>query len=690
MKRKLAIASYNWKTSAFLESLIGSIFGEYVDIETYSIKEKTIEAGIMADLIVISSFTVFEEVKKYVKNDAEIIISNYTLTKEGFGHIKNLPSGTKAMLVNLNAKVCMETITLIYQLGCRGISLVPVYPGLIDLPDISLAITPGETKIVPEKVKAIIDIGERVLDMNTIADIAVKLNLQRVLNNPVVKKYFDEIMPVSYGLEKTLGENISLNSQQNILLEILEQGIIIINSIGVILACNESAEKMLNISGEEAVGKNYVKIIPQIQFNEVLESLSPTRSQLVKVNDIALELSIFPITSEKVPYGAVAILNRFTEVEKKQHKLRAQLLNRGHLAKYTFDDILGKSEAICQCKSIAKRMADSEAAVLITSESGTGKELFAQGIHNASKRNEYQFVAINCAALSESLLESELFGYEGGAFTGAKKEGKLGMFELAHNGTLFLDEIGDMPLILQARLLRTLQEKTVMRLGGENVINVNVRIICATNKDLKELVAQNKFRNDLYYRISVLPLSIPPLRERKDDIMILADSFKKEYDASFRLNEEAKKKMQQYDWPGNVRELRNYMEYFSNIGKPVIEVGDLPFHNKKEVEHRVLSKNTRPHGESGINELFKRNTKDLDSYIIILKLLEYSYESRIKIGRRGLSTLASEEGVYLSEQEIRSILLKLESYGFVEISKGRAGTKITAAGRQVLNEACME
>ncbi|WDC84728.1 sigma 54-interacting transcriptional regulator [Caloramator sp. mosi_1] len=190
--------------------------------------------------------------------------------------------------------------------------------------------------------------------------------------------------------------------------------------------------------------------------------------------------------------------------------------------------IITNSPKMKECINIAKKIAKSDYTVLINGESGTGKEMIAQSIHNYSNRSIYPFVAVNCAALPENLLESELFGYEKGAFTGALKEGKIGLFEIANNGTIFLDEIGDMPLKLQTRLLRVLQEKQIMRVGSDNIINVNVRVIAATNKDLKKLVDEGLFREDLYYRINVLPISLPPLRERKEDIMPLLESFLKE------------------------------------------------------------------------------------------------------------------------------------------------------------------
>ena len=222
-------------------------------------------------------------------------------------------------------------------------------------------------------------------------------------------------------------------------------------------------------------------------------------------------------------------------------------------------------------------MAKSDSSILITGESGTGKEMFAQSIHNSSKRKEFQFVAVNCGALPESLLESELFGYEEGAFTGAKRGGKPGLFELAHKGTLFLDEIEEMPLKLQRSLLRVLQEREVMRLGGDRLISVDIRLIAATNRDLKGLLSDGRFREDLYYRLNVLPLFVPPLRARKEDISSLISGFKKSFNWEFSLSASAGKAIFDYSWPGNIRQLRNCIEYISNLEIKTADIGDLPF-----------------------------------------------------------------------------------------------------------------
>ncbi|MCX7781786.1 MAG: sigma 54-interacting transcriptional regulator, partial [Negativicutes bacterium] len=213
---------------------------------------------------------------------------------------------------------------------------------------------------------------------------------------------------------------------------------------------------------------------------------------------------------------------------------------------------------------LAELYAATDSAILIQGESGTGKELFAQSIHNASKRKNGPFVAVNCAAIPEQLLESELFGYEGGAFTGARKEGKQGLFELAHNGTIFLDEIGEIAKSLQARLLRVLQEKEIMRVGGDKIIPINIRIISATNQDLKLRTEQGAFREDLFYRLNVFNIVLPPLRERKEDIAILARNFLQKFAGNLPDYDQPVSELMplltSYDWPGNIRELSNFME----------------------------------------------------------------------------------------------------------------------------------
>lgn len=247
-----------------------------------------------------------------------------------------------------------------------------------------------------------------------------------------------------------------------------------------------------------------------------------------------------------------------------------------------FEDIVGSSPAFRKVKEEAKRFAAGNSGILIQGESGTGKEVFARAIHTASRNSAGPFVAINCAALPENLIESELFGYEEGAFTGALKGGKLGKFELANHGTLFLDEIGEFPIHLQAKLLRALQEKKIQRVGGTNEIEVSVRIIAATNQDLEELSRNGQFREDLYYRLSVIPITLPPLRQRRSDIGELAEHFLRIYAKAlqkdlFGIDKAATDRLYEYGWPGNIRQLQNAIEYAVNISSgSYITAADLP------------------------------------------------------------------------------------------------------------------
>jgi len=265
----------------------------------------------------------------------------------------------------------------------------------------------------------------------------------------------------------------------------------------------------------------------------------------------------------------------------RQKKLLAASEHQIH-TRYTFAQIIGESPAIQQCLRQARQVAASHSTLLIYGETGTGKELFAQSIHNASPRYGGPFIAINCGAIPASLIESHLFGYEAGAFTGARKEGQQGLFEQANGGTLFLDEISEMELELQSRLLRVLQEREVVRLGGKKRIPVDVRVIASTNKDLWQLVADGKFRQDLFYRLNVVDLRIPPLRERIEDIPLLARYFMEQFRSHFGtfvrdISPEAIRCLQNYSWPGNVRELQNCIERTMNLTtNEIIQVEDLP------------------------------------------------------------------------------------------------------------------
>ena len=353
------------------------------------------------------------------------------------------------------------------------------------------------------------------------------------------------------------------------IIELVHSGIICTDNNWQITTFNTAAEKILNIGADKTINNSIKNVIPSINLPQKPHQLTAQTNKLVRTGQVNIILDIMPIIVSDSCAGAVFVIQDAVTIQKSEHEIRQQLHQRRLVANYTFANINGESQAVQIAVSKAKSFGQTDSTILINGETGTGKELFTQSIHNISPRRKKPFVAINCAALPESLLDSELFGYEPGAFTGAQKEGKPGLFELAHGGTIFLDEAGELTPSIQARLLRVLQEKEVMRVGGRKIIPVDVRIIAATNRNLWNEVKAGNFREDLYYRLSVLELSIPPLRERKEDIPLLAKSIlrKNMSMVDSLLIEKFELLTRDYHWPGNIRELENILERFAVLSK---------------------------------------------------------------------------------------------------------------------------
>ncbi|KUO58353.1 MAG: ArsR family transcriptional regulator [Gracilibacter sp. BRH_c7a] len=351
------------------------------------------------------------------------------------------------------------------------------------------------------------------------------------------------------------------NEFLKIILENTNDGILGVDNRGYITAYNEAVFKILGIPPTTVLKGNNISAVSQ-RLNEVQFLLHDYQevNVLKNINNKMVVINTKPIMVDNKILGTVLMIQNVDALQKTEIDIRQKLSKKGLVAKYDFTDIIGSSEAIHKTILVAEKYAEVNLNVLIIGETGTGKELFAQSIHKKSKRSNQPFVAINCAALPENLLESELFGYVEGAFSGANKGGKVGLFELAHKGTLFLDEIAELPLGLQAKLLRVLQEQEIRKLGDDKIIPVDVRIIAASNVDLQRKVEDNKFRQDLLYRLDILRLHIPPLRDRKSDIKEIAYFFLSIHaddSGEISMTDEAIIDLIKYDWPGNIRELKN-------------------------------------------------------------------------------------------------------------------------------------
>jgi len=349
------------------------------------------------------------------------------------------------------------------------------------------------------------------------------------------------------------------------ILDYAYEGVIAIDQKRIVSVMNSASEKILGLNRQSIIGKSLDNFTAKSKLRDILVSDKEYINEIIKHNDTQLAINKVNIALKGDNIGSVVTFQNATQIQEMEGKIREKIYTRGHVARHTFEDIIGESKRIKDVIRTAKKFSLVDSNVLITGETGTGKELFAQSIHNYSPRKDRPFVAVNCAALPENLLESELFGYVEGAFTGAAKGGKLGLFELAHRGTIFLDEISEISPKLQGRLLRVIQEKEIMRIGHDRVIPVDVRIISATNKDLYDLAQKGDFREDLYYRLDVLKLRLPSLDERKEDIPQLLDYFIKLYGLQFRkenimITHKAKEILKGRIWKGNIRELRNICE----------------------------------------------------------------------------------------------------------------------------------
>lgn len=334
--------------------------------------------------------------------------------------------------------------------------------------------------------------------------------------------------------------------------------LLVLDERGVITAANQAAKLFFKKS--DIVGLSADSLFPHaiMRLSEDMEIVQVVDGQLMLITE-------HQFTAEGEKKGTFVSLRKVDDICSTEKKIRSKLSEKGLVAKYSFSNIIANQVKMKELIAKAIRYAGVDGNVLITGETGTGKELFVQSMHNASSRRDKPFVAVNCAALSEQLLESELFGYTDGAFTGASKGGKIGLFELAQGGTLFLDEIGELPIKLQAKILRALQEKEIRRIGGDEYVPIDVRIMSATNQNIGKLVDDGLFRRDLFYRINLLTIVIPPLRDRKEDIPVLFSHFVEEKSKALnrgpiRIEPEAVSLIKSYDWPGNIRELRNVAE----------------------------------------------------------------------------------------------------------------------------------
>ncbi|MEA2108214.1 MAG: sigma 54-interacting transcriptional regulator [Pseudomonadota bacterium] len=426
----------------------------------------------------------------------------------------------------------------------------------------------------------------------------------------------------------------------------MHDAIIIINAETMIVYTNHAYSKLIGVASWKILGKSMTIVEPTSKCLRVLRGAEPYVNERIRIESVDMEViaTITPIYNGGKKVGAVSVFRSIDEtielsrkVERMEHMnryLKNELDLKAKLPR-AFNSIIGKNGRLAVVLAKANRVATTNVNVLIRGENGTGKEGIANAIHNTSERRKNPMIRVNCAAIPEPLLESELFGYAAGAFTGAQKTGKIGKFELADKGTIFLDEIGDMGLAMQAKLLRVTQEKQIERVGGQGVIDVDVRIISATNKNLEEMVKDGSFREDLYYRLNVFTITLPPLRDRKDDIYLLVDHFtdsiaREKGIEPLYFSKEVMDLFMEYDWKGNIRELQNVVEYVAVVCR-----GDTVFPD--DLPRYLLNYKTGSQSEAKETGAMGEKIKEVEKKAIINALKEHNNNKSAAMRTLGIS-----------------------------------------------------
>lgn len=659
MKKKITVLAVNQEISLFFKNELENIFKKMFEVDYRSCDMASPLPVIDSDLVLYTDPAMFNALYHLVRCPAPPLMMRRTITREALAKIKALPSGSVALVANLNEYMANETTALFLQLGVTHLNLFPYYKDAKVPENHDYIICPGRYDYMGDAASEIVEIGNRVFDISLVLDILSILQVEQAKSEEIMLGYMAKVPTFWHGIEYAWKNRRVLVNQWRILLNEISSGVLLCDKNNVITLENRKILQVFSMDDQSFVGKSLDHLCTKEPAMKSIISHQEVSHDIVKCSFGELVVSVKTVSFGGQDWGRIIIIDPYTEMMKAQAAAMTKMASSGYASKYSFDSLIGSAPSFLEAKSISKKAAKVDATVLLFGESGTGKELFAGAVHNASFRCKKPFVAVNCATLPENLLETELFGYEGGAFTGARKGGRTGLFELANGGTLFLDEIGDLPHTLQARLLRAIEEKEIRRVGGENIINLDVRVIAATNRNLTELVEKGEFRQDLFYRLNVFQISIPPLRERTGDIFDLINYFLVQQDKNNTITNGFKSFCRNYDWPGNIRELKNVIEYVTTINDHTLSIQTLPAYLKQKAVRKL--------------------NKENEDYQL-LRLIFNRKAANINTGRRSLKEEFSKKFYLISEMDVRQHLAKLEKDGFVEIHKGRHGTEITDKG----------
>ena len=697
-KKKILVVGHTPVTCISFEACLLAFLGDYVDIVSWCVSETTIppaEAS-SVDLALAVTRPAYNLCRTCTPPDKPVLVAERVLSVGSLDKLLCLAAGTKSYVVGTNYETTVNTITLLHNLGFTDNIFVPYYAGMAEgvQPDITVAITPGLLQIVPPHITTVIDIGAKEVAISTLAQIMEFLAIPVTELNTISSRYIQTILGATRERSYIGFQNEALKNQLATILDTLQEAIVALDENRRVIVYNQASEKIFTTPMSRAIGSDWQDIMPDSILVSCLESGEGASRQLKFIDGqhYLVDANLLMGHEGRIQ-GVVATFHPVQEIKELETQVRRELKDRTNIARYSFKDIKGSSPELRRAVSLATKFAATDLAVLLEGESGTGKELFAQAIHNNSSRRNNPFVAINFAAIPDNLAESELFGYEEGAFTGARKGGRRGLFEEAHLGTIFLDEIGTASPDVQNRLLRVLEEQEIRRLGSSKNTPVDVRVIAATNIDLETLIEQKRFRSDLYYRLCTLPVVIPSLRTRRTDILGLADYFTKKYSENLVCSPEVRDVFLQYSWPGNIRELQNIVKYLCSIvdpGKDAV-VRDLPPYLLRKLHGIEPDKEIAIPSETAVDKVtpfpLEQLNNPLSRQILVTLLSEIQEYSSVRKGV-GYTALLQKIGGRLpgaSEYYVKQWLKNLRNSGYLETGRTKQGSYITAKGLALLD-----
>jgi transcriptional regulator with PAS, ATPase and Fis domain len=685
MTTDIAIISGSMSTSQALKKQLLEYSDQFEQVKLYGIDDY-FPQEITCDLMIYSSDIAFKEIRNLPNEiiSKDYILATRTIDFDKVDDLFKIRKGEKVYIINDDEETTAKFIHHLKTIGLEDIVMVPLFPGMTLDPKIRYAITPGDILPAAFHIEQVIDIGPRLFGLETIHEILKAVGLIDSLKGTYSESYLSKVVKITKNSARFASDLEILNEQLNMIMSKIDEGIMVVDQKNKIQLMNKPLTEFLNIPYRNYKEETINRVIKDQRIVDFCIGIKTTDESFFTVNRVNLVFA-----RQKLSSGITIIfVKNLEERILESNRLNQELVKKGHVAKYNFDHILGQSKAINEAKYIAQKLATSELTILIEGESGTGKELFASAIHNLSNRKDKAYLAINFSAFTDELIESELFGYEDGAFTGAKKGGKVGLFELANGGTLMLDEIGDISPKMQTRLLRVLQEREIIRIGGTIIHSVDVRIIAATNKNLRKMVDEGTFREDLYYRLKMGTLQLPPLRSRQSDIPMLLEHF---LEGQYTITEEAQSLLTNYPWKGNVRELKGTIEYMKAIAEyHQITLRDVPqeiqqanlfnpgINNSLPTSNALMANRVpTPITNSGLELPLPQ-----EELVILQTIMHYNIEG-IPCGRQRIQK-HTYDTLGLSENQIRHRMNKLVDKGLIENQIGRSGSLVTPQGMQRL------